>query len=305
MKIGTTLMKWLVRALGALPLGFHYACSGFFTWILKDVMRYRRDVVMANLSRSFPEKKYSELESLSDGFYRHFGRLLAETVWFGGCRNPERLRRQHLVEFSNLEVCEAAYENSPGVVLLNSHFGNWELTGGFLSYDYRPEAERKVLFSMEDMAVVYKPLKSRMWDEIMCDNRCAPILRDGFKGYVPTEKVLRFAVGHGDRKMLYVFPTDQCPYKGAASNDTVDFMHQPTKTMLGGASIAHKFGYSVLYMSIAPVSKGCYEWGFTEICRDASKMTPHEIMQRYYELLQADIEKYPTGYLWSHKRWKR
>ena len=50
-------MKWLVRALGALPLGFHYACSGFFTWILKDVMRYRRDVVMTNLSRSFPEKK--------------------------------------------------------------------------------------------------------------------------------------------------------------------------------------------------------------------------------------------------------
>ena len=196
---------------------------------------------------------------------------------------------------------KAAYENSPGVVLLNSHFGNWELTGGFLSYDYRPEAERRNLFSLDDMAVVYKPLKSRMWDEIMCDNRCAPILRDGFKGYVPTEKVLRFAVGHGDRKMLYVFPTDQCPYKGAASNDTVDFMHQPTKTMLGGASIAHKFGYSVLYMSIAPVSKGRYEWGFTEICRDASKMTPHEIMQRYYELLQADIEKYPTGYLWSHK----
>ncbi len=310
MKVGTTLMKWLVRALGALPLGFHYACSGFFSWILKDVMRYRRDVVMTNLARSFPEKKYSELKALSDDFYRHFGRLLAETIWFGSCRNPERLRRQHLVEFTNLEVCEAAYKNCKGVVLLNSHFGNWELTGGLLCYDYRTGLEKKSpfdldVFDLDNMAVVYKPLKNRMWDEILCDNRCAPILNRGFKGYIPTEKVLRFAVANGKRKMLYIFPTDQCPYKGATANDTVDFLHQPTKTMLGGASVAHKFGLAVLYMSIAPVSKGHYEWSFTEICRDASEVSPHEIMQKYYSLLQADIEKYPYGYLWTHRRWKR
>lgn len=305
MKVGTTLMKWLVRALGALPLGFHYACSGIFTWILKDVMRYRRDVVMTNLSRSFPEKKYSELKELSDGFYRHFGRILAETLWFGGCRNPERLRKQHLVEFTNLEVCEAAYENSPGAVLLTSHFGNWELTGGCTFYDYRPDSERRDIINSDSIAVVYKPLKSRMWDDIMCDNRCAPLLRKGFKGYVPTENVLRFALANHDRKMIYIFPTDQCPYKGATANDTVDFLHQPTKTMLGGASIAHKFGYPVLYMSIVPVSKGHYEWSFTEICRDASVESPHEIMQEYYKLLQADIEKHPSCYLWSHKRWKR
>ena len=305
MKIGTTLMKWLVRALGALPLGFHYACAGIFTWILKDVMRYRRDVVTTNLSRSFPDKKYAELKDLSDGFYRHFGRLLAETVWFGGCRNPERLRRQHLVEFTNLEVCEKAYENSPGVVLLTSHFGNWELTGGCLTYDYRPESEKRDIITKDAIAVVYKPLKSRMWDDIMKDNRCAPLLREGFDGYIPTENVLRFALANRDRKMIYIFPTDQCPYKGATANDTVEFLHQPTKTMLGGASIAHKFGYAVLYMSIAPVSKGHYEWTFTQICPDASKESPHEIMQDYYKLLQADIEKFPSGYLWSHKRWKR
>ena len=81
-------------------------------------------------------------------------------------------------------------------------------------------------------------------------------------------------------------------------------MHQPTRTMLGGASIAHKFGYSVFYMSLDSVSRGHYEWSFKEICRDASAMSPDEIMQEYYNLLQADLERNPANYLWSHKRWK-
>ena len=61
MMIGSVILLSLMRALAALPLRFHYACAGFFSWLLKDVLRYRRDVVMANLSRSFPEKKYDEL----------------------------------------------------------------------------------------------------------------------------------------------------------------------------------------------------------------------------------------------------
>ena len=82
-------------------------------------------------------------------------------------------------------------------------------------------------------------------------------------------------------------------------------MNQKTKTMLGGASIASKFGWAVLYSAMVPREGGGYEWRFTEITRDASSMTPHEIMREYYSLLQADIEAYPWCYLWSHKRWKK
>lgn len=57
-------------------------------------------------------------------------------------------------------------------------------------------------------------------------------------------------------------------------------------------------------MSLDSVSRGHYEWSFKEICRDASAMSPHEIMQEYYNLLQADLERNPANYLWSHKRWK-
>lgn len=304
MRIGTNIMRGLLRALSALPLGFHYACAGVFSWLMRDVIRYRRDVVMINLARSFPDKKYKELEEIAGRFYRHFGDVIAETIWFGGCRNPDRLHKARLVEYSNIEAFEKAYSSGRGVVVLNSHFGNWELLGGCLCYDYRPERPANTA-GVDDVVFVYKPLKSRMWDEIMGENRCAPVLGMGYKGYIPSEKILRYALENRDRKLVINLPTDQCPYKHSTSDDTVDFMHQATKTMLGGASIARKLGYSVFYMSIFPVTRGHYEWRFTEICADASLTTPHAIMQEYYSLLQTDLEEKPWCYLWTHKRWKR
>ncbi len=303
MKVLTKLVKLLLRVVSALPLGFHYAWAGVFAWLLRDVLHYRRDVVMVNLARSFPEKKYNELRGISDAFYKHFGEVLAEAIWFGGCRDKERLHKKRLVEFTNIEVLEEAAEASPGVVVLNSHFGNWELTGGCLCYDYRPERERSKI-DVNDIVAVYKPLNSKMWDEIMRTNRCAPVLGDDFKGYVSSVNLLRYALSHRNDRKIYIIPADQCPYRNSTVNDVVDFMHQPTRTMLGGASIAHKLHYSVFYMSLTPVTRGHYEWAFKEICRDASTMTPHSIMQEYYNLLQADLEKHPENYLWTHKRWK-
>ena len=304
MMIGTIILMGLMRALAALPLRFHYACAGFLSWLLKDVIHYRRDVVMTNLSRSFPDKKYKELKGIEVSFYKHFGRILAETIWFGGCRNPERLRREHLVEYKNIEVFEKAYSESKGVVVMNTHFGNWELMGGCLNYDYREGAALPEGLEPNDIVFVHKPLKNPVWNEVMKENRCAPVKRLGYKSYVSSGQILRHALKNRDRKLILNFPTDQCPYSISRADETVEFLHQETRTMIGAASIARKLGYSVLYMCLRPVRECLYEWEFTEICKDASAMTQQEIMSRYYELLQKVIEEYPWAYLWTHKRWK-
>ncbi|MGN0201822.1 MAG: lysophospholipid acyltransferase family protein [Candidatus Cryptobacteroides sp.] len=303
MKVGTYLIGAFLRVASALPLGFHYAWSGLLSWLAKDLVHYRRELVMMNLARSFPHAKYKELKNISNLFYKHFGEILAEAIWFGGCRNPQRLRDRHLVEILNSEVLEDAYNDSPGVIILDSHCGNWELLGGYENYDYRRDFIHNL--DRNSFVVIYKPLSNKVWNEVMRMNRCAPVNKGMHEGYISSNEILRYALTHRNEKKIYLFPTDQCPYSNSTVDETVDFMHQDTKTMLGAASIANKFGFSVLYMNMLPVARGRYEWTFTEICRNASEHTPHEIMQRFYNLLQEDIEKTPWNYLWTHNRWKK
>lgn len=298
------LLKCLMRLLGALPLGFHHACGRAFAWLACDVLHYRRDVVMTNLSRSFPELKYKEIKKICRDFYRHFGDIFAEAIWFGGCRSYKRLRKSRIVQVTNPEVLEHLYEVSPSVIIFSSHSGNWELFGGICGYCF----DDSVSFPVKEpnMRVVYKGLKSRVWNEFFKANRISPLDdRPAYDGLIEIRDILRYALEHKDEKMFYNFITDQCPYKGAVSVDVGEFMHQDTKSMFGGASLARKLHYSVVYMSMPVLERGHYGLTFTTICEDASTMSTEEIMKTYYSLLQKDIEAQPFNYLWTHKRWKK
>lgn len=299
MNIGSTIIRGSMKALGALPLGFHYAWAGVITWILRDVMHYRKDVVMVNLSRSFPNMKYKEIKKLSKQFYKHLGNIFAEAIWFSGTRTNKysRLRKQAIVTSDNWEVIEEAYKNSPGVMILNSHQGNWELLGGIMGYI--PE---NTITPVESFMVVYKKLKSATWDRVFAANRCA-VLKDQ-SNIIESSDVLRYAVSHRKEKKIYVFITDQSPYRNASVHRCKDFMHQRTVTMTGGASLARLVHMSVFSMEMRVESKGHYVIHYDKICDDASKMTPEEIMDIYYENLQRYIEAQPWNYLWTHKRWK-
>ncbi|MBP5719901.1 MAG: hypothetical protein J6W82_02400, partial [Bacteroidales bacterium] len=97
------IVQSLMRLLALLPLRVHYVLGDFVSWLAEKVLRYREADVLINLARSFPDMKYKELHSLKHRFYKHFGEIVAETVWFGGCRSGERLHRQHLAEIVDPE----------------------------------------------------------------------------------------------------------------------------------------------------------------------------------------------------------
>ena len=292
-----------MRLLALQPLKMHYFWGRCLSWFISGPMHYRRDVVMINLARSFPEKKYNELLKIADDFYKHFGDLCAETFWFAGSHDTKRLRDSHICEMEHADVLNRLYNDCPGVIVLNSHLGNWELTGGILNYVYAPD---KVDFGEKNTTVVYKELSNSFWDKVFGDNRCAPIAKENKETcYVESRKILRFVIAHRNEKRLYVFPTDQCPYKYASAHTVDNFMHQPTLTMTGGAALAHKFGFAVVYMAFKKKEGFGYKMSFREICRDASKFTPEDIMNKFYSYLEEDINAQPENYLWTHKRWKK
>lgn len=303
MRAGVKIMEMLMRLLALQPLKMHYFWGRCLSWFVSGPMHYRRDVVMINLARSFPEKKYGELRKIADDFYKHFGDLFAETFWFAGSHDTKRLRDSHICEMEHADVLNRLYNDCPGVIVLNSHLGNWELTGGILNYVYAPD---KVDFGEKNTTVVYKELSNSFWDKVFGDNRCAPIAKENKETcYVESRKILRFVIAHRNEKWLYVFPTDQCPYKYASAHTVDNFMHQPTLTMTGGAALAHKFGFAVVYMAFKKKEGFGYTMSFREICPDASKFTPEDIMNKFYSYLEEDINAQPENYLWTHKRWKK
>lgn len=302
-QIGIILLKGILRLLGFLPLKVHYAVSGFLAFLASDLLHYRRDVVNVNLARSFPDKEYGELKQIRKKFYKHFGEILAEAVWFGGCTDYHRLQKQRIAVIENPEELARLYHLSPSVMILTAHCGNWELSGGLTFYSY----EKKVPeFNENNVKVVYRRLSSKVWDKVMNDNRIAPLEdREHYDGYLESADVLRYAIRHKDEKIFYIMITDQYPYEMSAGIEVNDFMHQKTLSMGGGAHLANKYGYSVVYLGMKNESRGHYSIRLETICEDGRTMSTREIMDKYYELLQRDIEAQPWNYLWTHKRWKR
>ena len=96
------------------------------------VARYRKDVVLINLSRSFPELKYKEIRKIARQFYKNLGQIAAETLWLGGrVRRKEKVFKKGIVQIENgQEINDAIGKSS--VMVLNSHAGNWELIGVYM-----------------------------------------------------------------------------------------------------------------------------------------------------------------------------
>lgn len=302
MRIVEYIVRLLMWLLSRLPLRVHYVLSALLAWMAGKLLRYRVHDVTVNLARSFPDKDYSWIKDVRHRFYRHFGEVIAEAVWFGGCR-PGRLHRSRLVEIENPGELASLYDSSPGVMVLMSHAGNWELVGGVASYVYNGDP---VCFTEQNFVVVYMRQSSRMWDRILRDNRKAPLIdRKGFPGYVESRDIMRYAFAHKDEKKIYNFIADQYPYFDSPSNLTVDFMHQETLAMKGAASLACRFGMPVCFLSMSSEGRGHYKMKYIPICNDAASRSPEWIIQEYYRLLQADIEAQPWNYLWSHRRWKQ
>ena len=297
-KLGIYLLKALLFPWSMLPLKLHYFNAGFIAWLAGSVLRYRRDDVMANIARAFPGKDYTEIKQIRRQFSRHFADLVVETIWFGGCLSAKRLRKADIVKVLNADELNALAGRHDGMMILYSHCGNWELLGGIENY-------APVLpFKEDNFCVVYRRMHSKVWDAVMCDNRFAPLKdRKHFPGYLESREVVRHVFSHRGQKIYYNFNTDQRPYEHGSGDVLVNFMGQECQTMSAAAALAHKFSMPVCYLRMPVLSRGHYGLEYVTICEDASQMSVQQIMDRYYELLEADIREQPFNYLWTHRRW--
>lgn len=300
-KLLVNIFRGLMVLLSKFPLKFHYFMGDILSWIMKNIVKYRYSTVLINLSRSFPEKKYKEIDRIASDFYRHLGEIFAETVWFAGA-TYKRLFKSGIVTVMNPDEINDIYLSTPSMTVLSTHCGNWELMGGFLGY--RTSSGEKIAIKEEEIQVVYKKLSNPVSDEVFRRNRVAALETVGTECEIESSNILRQTLKQKDERKVYIYPTDQAPYRKAGKHPIGEFMSQPTNVMLGSVGVACKLSHSVMYMKMKRVERGRYEMTLIPICRDASELTPEELMRKYYDLLEEEIRETPANWLWTHKRWK-
>ena len=303
MSIQKAIIQGTMAVLSALPRRLHWANARLVGWIAMHLVRYRRKVVCENIDRSFPDAPEHLRKRYVRDFYRHFGRLVCETIWFSHT-TARRMERSQIVSAVNPEESARLQSVAPGTIILAGHYANWELLFGFEHFALPEGSADSYAFKRSNVAMVYKKLNSPLWDEIFRECRLR-LLGTDFENYIESAGILRHVVEHHGDGYFYMFDTDQRPYANATAVMDVEFMGQPAQTMYAGAGVAHKYGLAVSYLSMTrkPSGKG-YLCELKTICDDASKMEVQQIMDEFYRLLEADIRKDPGEYLWSHKRWK-
>lgn len=301
MNIPTVILKGILRLLGMLPLKVHYVLSGFLAFLVEKIIRYRVSDVTINLARSFPQLKYEDISTIRHNFYRHFCDVFVEAIWFGGSHNPKRLIKQKICTIVNPEVLNHFAETSKSAIILSSHSGNWELSGGIISYS----PDQPLKFQENSVCVIYKALSSKVWDNVMRDNRRAPLNdRKNYNGYLESGQAMRYIYKHRHELNFYNFINDQSPYQNSGGRIDITFMGQSTKAMSGAATLASRFGMPVIYQKMSRNGRGHYLIEYSVICENAAEMSVEEIIREYYRLLEKDLREQPENYLWTHRRWK-
>lgn len=282
-RLGAAVVFILLWLWSKLPLRMLYWKARIGRWLGQHLIGYRRQVVIQNLSRAFPNATYSEIKQISREFYKNFFDLFAEIIKSASIKKDE-VKRRFLV--TNPELVEALHNDGKNTIVLSGHTGNWEYMK-FLPY-----------YLKFPCYILYKPLSNKLIDAVT--NRIR--LQHGAK-LLDMNHAARFILSKKDFPATYVFVSDQSPHH-QDPNHIYNFLNQPSFFFTGGVKIARSTRSALLYIEISRIGKGHYTATYHLISEDASKESEQELMQKYVTLLEKGILLHPEAWLWSHKRWK-
>lgn len=283
-------MSIAIRILSVLPLRVLYAIASFVLYpLLYYVVHYRRSMVMSNIRYCFPEKTEAACKQMARQFYHHFADLCVEII-HAYRMSDEELRER--VVFEGLDEAQAAFLQQKGGVFMLGHMGCWEWMA-----DVAKRLDRNRIHTN----VIYLKLDNKSADCIMMQIRekrgCTPI---------EMHKLLREAVRlrkESSKAEVYCMLADQKPSWRSLQFYT-DFFGHNTPFLTGSEKIARKFAYPVYYADITMPSRGHYNIRLLPITTNAQCCEEGFVSREYVKLLEANIIKQPSIWLWSHNRFK-
>jgi KDO2-lipid IV(A) lauroyltransferase len=289
-KIRRYILYYLGRAAAfiftIIPLSSGLAIASFLgTGAFYVLGRYRR-LTIDNLKYAFgSEKTQSELRAIAKRVFQNLGKNAVELV---NLPKFNRERMDTFVRFRNRERLDKAYEKGRGVIVLTAHFGSWELMASALRENNYPGVTiaRRIYFSKYD-DFLNALRRSRDVEVIYRDESPRKVL-----------KVLK-------RNWIVGIVADQDV--DSVDGVFVNFFGKPAYTPSGPAALAKASGAVLLPVFI--VREGLWH---TIACEEPIQLsnTPDKEAdlicntQKWSDVVESYIRKYPEQWVWMHRRWK-
>jgi KDO2-lipid IV(A) lauroyltransferase len=277
------LFSWCFRLLG---LNLSRKFANVLAFVFFYIIRIRKKVVFSNLKIAFPENDFSTNKKLAYKIYLSFAITLVEILYFPYLNKEVLL---NAVQCTNSELIVEKFKEGRGVILLSSHYGNWE----FLAISVAMQIQLP-------FSVIVKPLRNPLVYEWMNNART----KFGNE-VVPLGISIRKTYQTLKEKKIVAMVADQ---RGPAEGVRVDFFGKKVSVYTGPAALAIKTG-APLICGIAVREKDYnYKVVLVEISQhnlpDNEEEKIMEISRRYTSYLEKVIRENPEQWLWMHNRWK-
>jgi KDO2-lipid IV(A) lauroyltransferase len=195
---------------------------------------------------------------------------------------------RRIIDFDGEERAHAAYAQGKGVLFFTGHFGYWEVHAIGHGLALQPIG---VLARALD-----NPMLNALLEQVRSKTGNWIIYRQG-----AVRKVLR-ALASGQGVALLI---DQHLHSPDAIY--VDFFERPAATTSMLAALALRTGAPVVPVFALPMPDGRYKLIYEHPVPPPDQDSPdaiREFTQRCTDVLEMYVRRYPSYWLWMHRRWR-
>ncbi|MDB5191529.1 MAG: KDO2-lipid lauroyltransferase, partial [Segetibacter sp.] len=272
--------------LSLLPWRVLYFISDCLYAVLYYVVGYRKQVVMHNLLLAFPEKTEAERLRIAKDFYHNFLDNFIEVIKLLHISEKEFRSRIK----SNVEVLNALEGQVPNVAIASAHFFNWEYANLAISLESRFQ-----------LLTVYMPVKNKAFDKLMYK------MREKFGAKLipatPPAEFRKAFLQHARTSYALGLVSDQNP--GNPNNAYwLPFFGRLTPFVKGAEKSAKSAKSGVVFLHFYKIKRGYYGFEYKLVTTDAKSYEDGQLTKELIRLTEAAIRRFPSNYLWSHRRWK-
>jgi KDO2-lipid IV(A) lauroyltransferase len=285
--MGTKILFYLILyPLSIIPLRLLYGLFYIFYILITYIVKYRKGVTIENLKFSFPQKSNKEIFILYKQYQRHLTHIAAEMLKMLTLSRKQLAKRYYC---SNPELVNNFFNEGKSVILVSSHYNNWEwmvlaLDSMFAHHGIGVGKAN----SNKDFEKLINIARTRYGTEVVF----ADHVRDTFEHYIAENK-----------PCAYMMLSDQSPNNLKKAFYT-NFLNQDSAMIYGAEYFAKKYDFPVFYYQVIQDKAGYYHVELELISETPQQTEYGEITVKYVQLLEKTIQKNPQYWLWSHKRWK-